>query len=47
MHAKDEGCAEVDFSCTFYQETNFGGKDHLTKCIAKSGKLEESLPVEA
>ena len=45
VFAKDESCEEADFSCTFYEETNFGGKNPLTKCIAKSGngKLEESL----
>ena len=44
VYAKDESC-EADFSCTFYEETNFG-KNSLTKCITKSAKLEESLPVE-
>ena len=46
-YAKDESCEEADFSCTFYEETDFGGKNSVTRCIAKSGKLEESLPVEA
>ena len=46
-YAKDESCEEADFSCTFYQETGFGGDNPLTKCIAESGKLEESIPVEA